>query len=335
MVAFLQRRQREVLDSIAALNDASRHSKTAVLQALNTAVRAIDSSVDVVLVFAPAQADLECIYASGPRAEHVPGTRLSREAGRFLPARAALCAHRVYSGPDHRPVLPLDRAALAVPMTSTDGLDAVVYLATSNERIGEPDALAEVIEHATAPYRIAADREADRASATFDALTGLYTPRSFRERFREQLMLARERKAASLALWFIDTDEFKSVNDTLGHAAGDMVLTQMAQVLRDHLIAGVDFPARNGGDEFCAVVSDAHKSGAIERAQAFCTAVRNTDFGVNRRITASIGVAAFPYDAADCNALLEIADAAMYHSKRSGRDCVSFAVDNATFAVYA
>jgi diguanylate cyclase (GGDEF)-like protein len=109
----------------------------------------------------------------------------------------------------------------------------------------------------------------------------------------------------------------------------------MAAVLRDHLIAGVDLAARNGGDEFCAVVTDAHKTGAIERAQRFCTAVRATDFGVRQRITASVGVAAFPYDASDCNALLEIADAAMYHSKRSGRDCVSFAAENATFAVYA
>ncbi|HZZ64809.1 MAG TPA: hypothetical protein VFE17_04870, partial [Candidatus Baltobacteraceae bacterium] len=157
MCAFLQRRQRAVLETIAALNDASRHSKAAVLQALNTAVRAIDCSIDVVLVFAPAQADLECVYACGSRAEHVPGTRLSRGASRFLPAHAALCGHRVESSADYRPVLPSDRAALAVPMSSADGLDAVVYVASVKDRLREPDVLVGVIEQAASPYRIAAD----------------------------------------------------------------------------------------------------------------------------------------------------------------------------------
>jgi len=62
--------------------------------------------------------------------------------------------------------------------------------------------------------------------------------------------------------------------------------------------------------------------------------VRRHDFGIPMQITASVGVASFPYDARDANELLEVADAAMYHSKRSGRDRVSFAVNGAAFAVY-
>jgi diguanylate cyclase (GGDEF)-like protein len=101
-----------------------------------------------------------------------------------------------------------------------------------------------------------------------------------------------------------------------------------------HTIPGVDVAARNGGDEFCAILHDVQKIAAIERAHKLCRAVREFDFGAGFPITASIGVAAFPYDAGSANELLEVADAAMYHSKRSGRDRVSFAVDRGTYAAY-
>lgn len=136
----------------------------------------------------------------------------------------------------------------------------------------------------------------------------------------------------TLALWFIDTDHFKLVNDTLGHAAGDRVLQMMGALVRAH-VTGADTAARNGGDEFCAILRGVQKIAAIERAQRFCRAVREQDFGEGIRITASIGVAALPFDANSADELLEKADAAMYHSKRSGRDCVSFAAAGG-FAVY-
>ena len=124
------------------------------------------------------------------------------------------------------------------------------------------------------------------------------------------------------------------MNDTLGHRAGDMVLQRMAALLRESMVTGVDIPGRNGGDEFCAIVRGGHKVAALMRAHRFCLAVRESDLGVKMPITASVGVAAYPYDATEASELLEIADAAMYHSKRAGRDRVSFAVDRATFAVY-
>jgi diguanylate cyclase (GGDEF)-like protein len=184
------------------------------------------------------------------------------------------------------------------------------------------------------PYAIALERELARADATYDGLTGLLTPRALRNRLRDEIARARFGAAAVLTLWFIDTDRFKSVNDTLGHAAGDAVLQGMAELLRSQGVPEVDVAGRNGGDEFCALVHDAQKTVAIERAQAFCEAVRRHDFGIPMQITASVGVASFPHDARDANELLEVADAAMYHSKRTGRDRVSFAVNGATFAVF-
>ena len=135
-------------------------------------------------------------------------------------------------------------------------------------------------------------------------------------------------------MWFIDTDNFKSVNDTYGHAAGDAALQTMASLLRAHTIPERDVVGRNGGDEFCALILDAQKTTAIDRAQAFCDAVRACAFPAGVPLSASVGVASYPYDANDSSELLEVADAAMYHSKRNGRDRVSFALNATTFATY-
>lgn len=329
------RRESDVLEAVRVLMAASRESTRAVLTALDRTLRVLEPSLDAVLIFAPQGEELACVYAAGARAEHFGGLRVRRDHAMSLPARAALCGHRVELAGDARPIIPTDRAAVAVPMIGGDGLSAVVYAATRQERIAGCDLIVRAVAQAAAPYALAAEREIDRRSATYDGLTGLYTPRAFRAKLQEELTIANLNRHASLALWFIDTDHFKRVNDTLGHAAGDMVLQHMANLLREHTLADVDLPARNGGDEFCAIVRNVQKVAAIERAHRFCKAVREGDFGVGMRITASVGVAAYPYDASGASELLEVADAAMYHSKRSGRDRVSFSVDGSAFAVFS
>jgi diguanylate cyclase (GGDEF)-like protein len=328
------RREAFVLEAVRVLTAASRDSTNAVLTALDRTLRVLDGSIDAVLIFAPQGEELACVYAAGGRAEHFENLRVRRDRASSLPARAAMCGHRVELAGDTEPLIPTDRAAIAVPMIGADGLSAVVYAATMQARVVNADSIVRAIAQAASPYALAAEREADRRSATYDALTGLYTPRAFRSRLQEEVGWARLSAHGSLALWFVDTDHFKRVNDTFGHAAGDAVLQRMAHLLREHTIAGVDVPARNGGDEFCAIVSNTQKVCAIERAQRFCHAVRECDFGVGAPITASVGVAAYPYDGADASELLEVADAAMYHSKRLGRDRVSFAVDGKSFAVF-
>lgn len=327
------RRESGVLQAVRVLTAASRESTRAVLVALDRTLRVLEPALDAVLVFAPSGDDLTCVFAAGARSEHFEGARIRRDDSASLPARAALCGHRVLLD-GARPVIPTDRAALAMPMLLADGLAAVVYAASSEPAIRDPDLLVRAVEQAASPYALAAEREADRAQATYDGLTGLYTPRAFRAKLQEELAEGRVNRRTSLALWFVDTDHFKRVNDTLGHSAGDVVLQRMARLLREHAPAETDLAARNGGDEFCAVIRGVQKIASIERAQRFCDAVRCCDFGVGVPITASIGVAAFPYDAADASELLEAADAAMYHSKRSGRDRVSFAVARGRFEVY-
>ena len=126
---------------------------------------------------------------------------------------------------------------------------------------------------------------------------------------------------------------FKQWNDNYGHASGDALLRELAVLLRAAATEPGDIAARNGGDEFCVVLVDAEKSRAVERAERLRVSIVEADFrglhapvasGEEVRISASIGVACFPVDAQSPEALLEKADEAMYHSKKTGRNGVSF-----------
>ena len=326
-------REEFVLDAVRIMLDASRRSSDAVIESLAQTIRRRDPAIDAVLAFTPNGEELECVFVEGVRAQHYGGARLRRDTADYLPSRAALAGHR--AGGCEGVLIPTDRCALAVPMADSNGLRAVIYASScAVEDLDGEETIVRTIEHAASPYVIALERELARADATYDGLTGLLTPRAFRNRLRDEISRTRFGAVSVLTLWFIDTDRFKTVNDTFGHAAGDAVLQAMAELLRSFGVPDVDVAGRNGGDEFCALIHDAQKTVAIERAQAFCDAVRRFDFGITMHITASIGVASFPYDARDANELLEVADAAMYHSKRTGRDRVSFAVNGATFAVF-
>ena len=133
--------------------------------------------------------------------------------------------------------------------------------------------------------------------------------------------------ASRLVLLFLDTDHFKQWNDAQGHAAGDALLHALADVLRTAASSECDLIARNGGDEFCLVFTATDKA---DRRRAR-RGVRRRIAGIDPRISASIGVAAFPADAANANDLLERADAAMYHAKQTGRDGVSYCAGDGGF----
>ncbi|MFN2449439.1 MAG: diguanylate cyclase [Candidatus Baltobacteraceae bacterium] len=326
--------ERTLVEAARAFTAASRESSGAVLCALECSLKTLEPAVDALLVFTTCGEELHCVYAAGSRAQHYAGARLRRDDPLALPARAARVLHRIeLRGEGGGAVIPSDRGALAVPLIDSGNCCAVVYASSMQQTLCAAPAVVRAAEQAAAPYALAAEREKDRARATYDALTGLYAPRAFRDLLQEDVQYAAQRGAA-LALWFVDTDRFKTVNDSLGHAAGDRVLQAMAALLKIHTIDGVDTAARNGGDEFCAILRGAQKIAAIERAARLCRAVAQHDFGIDLRLTASIGIAAFPGDAERAADLLEIADAAMYNSKRSGRGCVSFAAPGEGFAVY-
>jgi diguanylate cyclase (GGDEF)-like protein/PAS domain S-box-containing protein len=159
-------------------------------------------------------------------------------------------------------------------------------------------------------------------AATHDALTGLSNRSSFL-RAMEDMLAAMRAGAASRQFMFIDLDHFKAVNDTGGHAAGDALLKQVAETIRDALAPG-DVLARLGGDEFAVVLNSMSASDAEVAASAIIESVRMLEFewsGEVHRIGASIGLAPFGPDCGEVDEIIARADAACYAAKAAGRGC--------------
>ncbi len=339
---FVLEREAAFVAAARRLADAARTSIEAVREEMDRAVRSIVPDIDVVLIFEESDALLICVAATGERAAHFCGARLALDDERSLLTAALRCGHRVSVAdlPAAAVLHPRDAFAVAIPLVLDFGRRCALYLAgplvLSRVTL---DRIVALIDQATPAYRIALERAEDRARAEFDGLTGLLTARAFRTRLAAVVERARFAPLGRVGVLFVDTDRFKAWNDTYGHASGDALLRELAQLLRAAATDPADIVARNGGDEFCVVFADCEKSVAIERAGRLRASIAAADFtllqpvgvsGPAVTISASIGVASFPIDAQTPNALLEKADEAMYHSKRTGRDAVAyFGVDGA------
>jgi diguanylate cyclase (GGDEF)-like protein len=168
------------------------------------------------------------------------------------------------------------------------------------------------------------DRATVEHRAEHDGLTGLPNRTLLDDRLSRALAHAR-RSGTVVALLFLDLDEFKTINDRLGHACGDLVLqavaTRMAELLRDE-----DTVARLGGDEFVVLLPHLGAPGdAIVVAERVLAAFEgHFEAGsYTVQVTASIGVAVYPDDAVDASALLTAADSAMYQAKEARRGGVA------------
>ena len=156
--------------------------------------------------------------------------------------------------------------------------------------------------------------------ARHDGLTGLPNRAHLRERLRDRLAQARP-TGSPFSLLFVDLDGFKTVNDTHGHHAGDLLLQAAAERLRDRLRES-DLVARLGGDEFAVLPGPGSAPAAPQRiAEKVVDALRQPFVveGYHIQIGASVGIAVFPEHGADAEELLRVADAAMYAAKRSAR----------------
>ncbi len=159
--------------------------------------------------------------------------------------------------------------------------------------------------------------------ANHDSLTGLHNRNHFQDQLTHQINYAVRFKLEG-SLLFIDLDQFKYINDTLGHQSGDKCLISAAQVLQASL-REVDFIGRLGGDEFGIILPRTNTEGALKVAQNLLeNLARQTLFPDKLSITlsASIGITLFPTHGASPSELLARADAAMYTAKRNGRNQV-------------
>jgi PAS domain S-box-containing protein len=175
--------------------------------------------------------------------------------------------------------------------------------------------------------------------AYYDTLTGLPNRNELAKRLDMEVSRVRRNQSHG-ALLFIDLDNFKYINDSMGHPAGDLVLQEMAQRLKAHLrgddtvarLGGDDTVARLGGDEFIVILSGLSQDGreAVSHAREIANKIRDTIamefriYDTELQVTASIGISMITKDESSGHDLLRFADTAMYQAKREGRNRLEF-----------
>ena len=156
--------------------------------------------------------------------------------------------------------------------------------------------------------------------ALTDGLTGCFNRRSFEMQLERDLHMA-TRMRLPLSLILLDLDNFKRVNDTFGHEAGDVALRLLADGLRDEL-RSVDTAARYGGEEFAVILPQAGIDGAMIVAERLRQRIELMEVPGVGHVTASLGIATFPQHASSRDTLVLAADRALYNAKNAGRNCV-------------
>jgi diguanylate cyclase (GGDEF)-like protein len=212
------------------------------------------------------------------------------------------------------------RGGLALPLADEGGSigTLVVLTRTRGHRFGDDDLLRlEEISHRTAPAIENATRFREaRQLADLDALTELHNRRYFHETLARESVRA-HRYARRLALIVFDLDDFKDVNDHIGHLAGDAVLAEAAARMKE-VVRTADVPCRVGGDEFAVIMPESTLEDAEQLFQRIQTVISSRAIGQAGRLHLSAGLAELrPED--DSVSLFERADRALYAAKQAGK----------------
>ena len=284
-------------------------------------------------LFIAAAPSLPETYAKG-----IDGTRVGQGVGSCGTAAWSgqevfvedIATHSYWEKYRHLPLAAGLRACFSIPITERGG-EVLGVFGIYRRQPGSPTAAQmESIRQAHHLAVVAIERNRIenklRIQASIDALTGLPNRSHFNLRLREELMRA-ARSGLSGALLFIDLDRFKEVNDSLGHEYGDDLLVEAARRIRT-VVRGSDLVARLGGDEFVIILSDlgddTAQSARIAQAIVDALEVPFDLDGHQAFVSASVGIACFPEDAAQPDALLSCADQAMYAAKEQGRNGFCF-----------
>jgi diguanylate cyclase len=209
-----------------------------------------------------------------------------------------------------------DRSEEVARATAERRAHSETHLLEANEHLVvaaiHSQTMTEVAEHATMQMSIKAER---------DFLTGLPNRGLLTDRLAQSIALA-QRHGKRVALMYLDLDNFKDINDSLGHSVGDQLLQSAAKRLTG-CIRHSDTVSRQGGDEFVVLLSEveAAQDAAIAAEKLLKAMAEPHLIGGHRLdVTLSIGISIYPDDGEDAEAVLTNADTAMYHAKRGGRN---------------
>lgn len=166
-----------------------------------------------------------------------------------------------------------------------------------------------------------------RSMAHHDGLTGLLNKRYFIGTLLPDALVNCEKEARALSVFIFDIDNFKNYNDTNGHPAGDDLLRRVAKLIKGHLREG-DIACRYGGEEFLIAMPETDKETAWRQAEALRSKVASADLPHREKqplscVSVSGGVTAYPHDGTSVAELIQHADEALYHSKRTGRNRIT------------
>ena len=323
MSAELQQRLEDLQSERARLAEAMRRIGETFASNLDR-----DGLVQIVLRTA-----LDGAGAAGGRAalrdEPEAPLRTVAEAGRLGGLEPALAAAQAESLQAGLPVQ-VQRAgahALGHPLRTVKG-EATVTGVLAVARTDRPFSATErelfeyLAQQAAVSIENVGLHETIELQAVTDELTGLANRRQFKESLPGEVERSR-RFDAPVALVMLDLDDFKRVNDTLGHQAGDRVLREVGKILRDSS-REIDTPARYGGEEMAMVLPGTDLEGAYKLAERVRREIEELAItlpgGVELRVTASFGVATHPECAHGADALVAAADAALYEAKRAGKN---------------
>jgi diguanylate cyclase (GGDEF)-like protein len=218
---------------------------------------------------------------------------------------------------------------MCVPIKGQAGTTGVVHLRYKDVAdVAEADRRRSLGEDAASRIGIGLEtlelHDLLRTQSTVDPLTGLTNRRALFDHARRIHARAIGDRAAYSVI-IADVDRFKTLNDTLGHAAGDAILVTFARHLQRH-IRSQDFACRYGGEEFVVVMPDASREIAAQRAESIRAELGSLRTSVPAsvwQLSASFGVATFPFDGNNFAEVLRRADEAMYEAKIAGRNRVT------------